>query len=96
MQALEEAVDALADRTRFSGVVGVDHAGSIELAKAYWFADRGHRIPNTIRHAVRHRERREGPDGAGGGEPDRGGLTRSRHNRLVLSLAAISRSSAMT
>jgi CubicO group peptidase (beta-lactamase class C family) len=47
MQALEDAVDALADRTRFSGVVRVDHAGSIELAKAYGFADRGHRIPNT-------------------------------------------------
>ena len=48
MQTLEDAVDALADRTRFSGVVRVEHADGIELAKPYGFADRGHRIPNTI------------------------------------------------
>jgi CubicO group peptidase (beta-lactamase class C family) len=48
MRALEDAVDALAHRSRFSGVVQVDHAGSIELARPYGFADRGHRIPNTI------------------------------------------------
>src|SRR5207244_12122523 len=48
MKALEDALDALADRTRFSGVVRVDRSGSIELAKAYGLADRGHAISNTI------------------------------------------------
>src|SRR5436309_2310303 len=48
MQGLEDAIDALADRTRFSGVVRVDRSGSIELAKAYGLADRRHRIRNTI------------------------------------------------
>jgi CubicO group peptidase (beta-lactamase class C family) len=48
MQPLEDALDLVADRTRFSGVVRVDHSGTIELAKAYGMADRGHRIPNTI------------------------------------------------
>jgi len=48
MQALEDAVDELADRTGFSGVVRVDRSGSIELAKAYGPADRGHEISNTI------------------------------------------------
>jgi CubicO group peptidase (beta-lactamase class C family) len=48
MQALEDAVDVLADRTRFSGVVRVDRSGSIELAKPYGLADRGHEIRNTI------------------------------------------------
>jgi CubicO group peptidase (beta-lactamase class C family) len=48
MRALEDAVDALAERTRFSGVVRVDRSGSIELAKAYGLADRGHEIRTTI------------------------------------------------
>jgi len=48
MQPLEGAVDSMADRTGFSGVVRVDRSGSIELAKAYGLADRGHEIPNTI------------------------------------------------
>lgn len=48
MQALEDAVDAMAERTRFSGVVSVDRSGGIELAKAYGLADRGHGIANTI------------------------------------------------
>jgi CubicO group peptidase (beta-lactamase class C family) len=48
MQSLEDAVDSVADRTGFSGVVRVDHSGSIELAKAYGLADRGHEIPNTV------------------------------------------------
>ena len=43
MQPLEGAVDSMADRTGFSGVVRVDRSGSIELAKAYGLADRGHR-----------------------------------------------------
>jgi CubicO group peptidase (beta-lactamase class C family) len=48
MQALEDAVDSLAEHTRFSGVVRVDRSGSPELAKAYGLADRGHEILNTI------------------------------------------------
>jgi CubicO group peptidase (beta-lactamase class C family) len=45
---LEEAVDALAEKTGFSGVVRVDRAGETELARAYGLADRGHEIPNTV------------------------------------------------
>ena len=48
MQPLEDAVDSMADRTGFSGVVRVDRSGVIELAKAYGLADRGHEISNTI------------------------------------------------
>src|SRR3989449_4181788 len=48
MQLLEGAVDSVAHRTGFSGVVRVDRSGSIELAKAYGLADRGHAISNTI------------------------------------------------
>jgi CubicO group peptidase (beta-lactamase class C family) len=48
VEPLEDAVDALADRIRFSGVVRVDRSDSIELAKAYGLADRGHEIHNTI------------------------------------------------
>ena len=48
MQPLEDAIDSVADRTRFSGVVRVDRSGNIELAKAYGLADRGHEISNTI------------------------------------------------
>jgi CubicO group peptidase (beta-lactamase class C family) len=48
LQPLEDAVDSAADRMGFSGVVRVDRSGSIELAKAYGLADRGHEIPNTI------------------------------------------------
>jgi CubicO group peptidase (beta-lactamase class C family) len=48
MQPLEDAVDSMADRTRFSGVVRVDRSGSVELAKAYGLADRGHEISNTV------------------------------------------------
>jgi CubicO group peptidase (beta-lactamase class C family) len=45
---LEATADALAQRTRFTGVVRVDRAGGIELEKAYGFADRRHGILNTI------------------------------------------------
>jgi CubicO group peptidase (beta-lactamase class C family) len=48
VQRLADAVDSLAERTGFSGVVRVDRSGAVELAKAYGLADRGHRIPNTI------------------------------------------------
>jgi hypothetical protein len=34
MQPLEDALDSMADRTGFSGVVRADSSGSIELAKA--------------------------------------------------------------
>jgi CubicO group peptidase (beta-lactamase class C family) len=47
MQRLEE-LDAVADRTRFSGVVRIDDADGVRLAKAYGLADRGRGIPNTI------------------------------------------------
>jgi CubicO group peptidase (beta-lactamase class C family) len=48
MQPLEAALDEMADRTGFSGVVRVDRAGDVELAKAYGFADRAHDIPTTL------------------------------------------------
>jgi CubicO group peptidase (beta-lactamase class C family) len=48
MPTLEEAVDAIARDTGFSGVVRVDGADGIELAKAYGLADRAHGIANTI------------------------------------------------
>jgi CubicO group peptidase (beta-lactamase class C family) len=48
MQRLEDAIDSLAHRTEFSGVVRIDRSGAIEFAKAYGSADRGHAIPNTI------------------------------------------------
>ena len=47
MQALEDAVDDLARRTGFSGVVGVDAAGDAGFATAYGLADRAHGIPNA-------------------------------------------------
>jgi CubicO group peptidase (beta-lactamase class C family) len=48
MESLGVALDGTARRTGFSGVVRVDRAGGIELAKAYGLADRGHSIPNAI------------------------------------------------
>ena len=42
MQSLQDAVDGVAERTGFSGVVRVDRAGRTELATAYGLADRGH------------------------------------------------------
>jgi CubicO group peptidase (beta-lactamase class C family) len=48
MQPLEDALDAVASRTSFSGVVRIDDAGGNQLAKAYGMADRRHGIPNTI------------------------------------------------
>ena len=47
MPSLEHDVDALAERTGFSGVVRVESGGGVELSKAYGLADRGHGIPNT-------------------------------------------------
>jgi CubicO group peptidase (beta-lactamase class C family) len=48
MPSLQDAVDDAAERTGFSGVVRLDHAGEIVLSKAYGFADRAHRVPNTV------------------------------------------------
>ena len=48
MGSFEDAVDSIADRTRFSGVVRVDRVGNVEFAKAYGLADRRHEISNTI------------------------------------------------
>jgi CubicO group peptidase (beta-lactamase class C family) len=48
MESLRDAVDGVAERTRFSGVVRVDRAGATELLSAYGLADRAHEIPNTV------------------------------------------------
>jgi CubicO group peptidase (beta-lactamase class C family) len=48
MPSLAEAVDALARRTGFSGVVHVERGGEVELAAAFGFADRAHAVPNTV------------------------------------------------
>ena len=48
METLQDAVDEVARRSGFSGVVRVDRAGETELAAAYGLADRAHRIPNTV------------------------------------------------
>ena len=48
MQSLLDAVDEVAERTGFSGVVRVDRAGETELSAAYGFADRAHGVFNTV------------------------------------------------
>ena len=48
MGSLEDAVDALAADTGFSGVVRVDRGGAVEFQQAYGLADRRHQIPNTL------------------------------------------------
>jgi CubicO group peptidase (beta-lactamase class C family) len=48
MKPLGDAVDAIAERTAFSGVVRVDRSDSTEFVKAYGLADRAHQIANTI------------------------------------------------
>jgi CubicO group peptidase (beta-lactamase class C family) len=48
MDDLESAIDEVASATGFSGVVRVDRAGRLELAKAYGLAHRGHAVPNTV------------------------------------------------
>jgi CubicO group peptidase (beta-lactamase class C family) len=48
MRSLEELVDAAAQAAGFSGVVRVDRSGRTEFAKAYGYADRAHRIANTV------------------------------------------------
>jgi CubicO group peptidase (beta-lactamase class C family) len=46
MESLEQAVDEVAARTGFSGVVRVDRGGRTEVEQAYGLADRAHGIPN--------------------------------------------------
>ena len=48
MPSLPEAVDELARRTGFSGVVQVERDGHVELGKAFGHADRAHSVPNTV------------------------------------------------
>ena len=48
MQSLEDELDAVADRTGFSGVIRLDDAGGVRPARAYGMADRAHAIPNTV------------------------------------------------
>ena len=48
MEPLQVAVDGVAERTGFAGVVRLDRSGETEFACAYGFADRAHRLPNTV------------------------------------------------
>ncbi|MDF2143629.1 serine hydrolase [Knoellia sp. p5-6-4] len=48
MQPPREAVDDVAERTGFSGVVRLDRSGETEFAAAYGLADRAHGLPNTV------------------------------------------------
>jgi CubicO group peptidase (beta-lactamase class C family) len=45
---LEDAINAEAARTGFSGVVRIHRAGEVEFANAFGFADRAHGIANTM------------------------------------------------
>src|SRR5262245_37645916 len=48
MPSLSEAIDAIADRERFAGVVRVDRGGGPAFARAYGLADRANGIANTV------------------------------------------------
>lgn len=48
MQSLQDAVDEVAERTGFSGVIRLDRAGEMESSAAYGFADRAHGVVNTV------------------------------------------------
>jgi CubicO group peptidase (beta-lactamase class C family) len=48
MESLQDAIDGVAERTGFSGVVRLDRAGDTEICSAYGVADRAHGIPNTV------------------------------------------------
>jgi CubicO group peptidase (beta-lactamase class C family) len=48
MGTLQAAVDEVAQRTGFSGVVRVDRAGETELCVAYGYADRALEVPNRV------------------------------------------------
>ncbi|MGN6176510.1 MAG: serine hydrolase domain-containing protein [Streptosporangiaceae bacterium] len=43
-----EAIDSLAARSGFAGVVSVDRGGEIEFGKAYGLAHRAQQVPNTL------------------------------------------------
>lgn len=48
MGDLEGSIDRIAAETSFSGVVCVDRADDVRLARAYGLADRAHGIPNAV------------------------------------------------
>ena len=48
MEQFTNALDDVARRTGFSGVVRVDRAGRVELERAYGLADRRHGVANTV------------------------------------------------
>ena len=48
MKQLRDAVDAMAERTGFHGVVRVDRPRGTAFTSAYRLADRGHGIPNNV------------------------------------------------
>ena len=48
MVSLKDAVDGVAERSGFSGVVRIDRAGGTEFSAAYGFADRAHGAANTV------------------------------------------------
>ncbi|MEO6324924.1 MAG: serine hydrolase domain-containing protein [Thermoanaerobaculia bacterium] len=48
MQSLQNAVDGVAERSGFSGVVRLDRSGETEFSRAYGFADRSHGVLNTV------------------------------------------------
>src|SRR4029079_7217793 len=48
-------LDALASETAFSGVVRIDRAGEIELARAYGLAPPGFHTPNAVHYGLAHR-----------------------------------------
>jgi CubicO group peptidase (beta-lactamase class C family) len=48
MPGLEDELDRIAAETAFSGVLRVDSADGIEVAKAYGLAHRGHQIHNEV------------------------------------------------
>ena len=48
MSDLETELDGIAAETAFSGVVRVDRADRVELARAYRLAHRGYEIPNRV------------------------------------------------
>ena len=77
MGGLLDELDAIAAETTFSGVVRVDRAGEVELARAYGLAHRGYEIPNALDTQFAIASGSEGPDGARRGEPDRGRLARA-------------------
>ena len=48
MSAFENELDLIASETAFSGVVRVDSADGVEVARAYGLAHRGYEIPNEV------------------------------------------------